>query len=181
MGLYTTNVYVPTNLLFTDGSLLHQHGNSSTIKAMGTGHLFLTDEQSFTGGSKHISTELQPYTQHNKQSECLNLVLVEMMAIVMALKQDYIQPNSKLIIYTDSEVTIKAYNNFGMSEETRAKYMKMLDLLNKTIQSKYLQVDIRWIKGHANIFGNSQADTIAKKNANKVLKTLGIPKKRKKK
>jgi len=176
MGLYTNvsvDTYVHPILLFTDASLQLDRGNSN-VRAYGTGHMVLMYDRVFTGWTPHVNTDVKQFTEHGLQKETLNLPILEMQAIIDGLNSPYIQVNDNVIVYTDSEIALKAYYGVGMKPITILKYAKMLKQIRKTKANKHLKLEIRWIKGHSKIFGNNEADILAKRASKKAFKLMGI-------
>lgn len=91
---------------------------------------------------------------------------MELMAMIRAVEK--IMPNESLLILTDSKLMVNTFtryiggwrnNNWRKSDGTE---IKNLDLIKEmALLMKTRKVKFQWIKGHAGISGNEQADGLA--------------------
>ena len=148
----------PLKIVFTDASL-RLHLGHKTIKPYGTGYLILHEDESVVTGYKcHITTDLKKYTKSNTQRETLNTTLTELMGMLDAVNTPEIKRLDEVILYSDSEVGMKAY--YGILNH-QAKYEKLVTEIKRIVKHKKLKLAVRWVPGHKQIWGNTHSDKLA--------------------
>ncbi len=134
----------------------------------------LFDEEEREYSNKHMNTELKQYTENNSLDETHNLNLMECQGILDVINHTDIKTSDHIVIYTDSETSMKIFHGALKSKMAKKKYRNMKLALNQAANHKNLTVNVRWIKAHVGIFGNTQADRLAKSANNESIKSLGI-------
>ena len=146
--------------VYTDGSCLN-NGKKNEIE--GIGIYFVKNDPRNT--SKRISGK-----QTNNTAE-----LKAVIEVFHILKKD-LHENKKIIIYSDSEYTIKCSGSFGEdSQKLQCKkkrgqgFIPNHELVKEIYEyfQKYPNVSIEYIRGHTNLldqhsFGNNEADRLAR-------------------
>ena len=151
-------------IIFTDGACV---GNGKSFSRGGIGVFF------GKGDKRNFSGKLKGTPQTNNRAE-----LSAVIKALTLLKQD----EKDVTIYTDSKYVCKSVNDYmkkwvetdwklstGKPVKNKDLFIEFNDLmlLNK-IEGK--DIKIRWIKGHAGLFGNEKADELAREGTKKHFK-----------
>jgi len=126
-----------------------------------------------TDHRSHITTELKILTENDTQVETNNTNLVEIQGILDVMSSSLINDGDNLLIYCDNEATMKIFHHSFTAKKTVLKYNKAQAALWSLRDSRNLTVELRWIKGHADVYGNVQADQLAKEAAKNASIILG--------
>lgn len=139
-------------IAYTDGSCTHNGLSNATS---GSGVHFPESP------NKDLALKV-PGSTHSNQ-------IGEIYAITRAVQE--LDPNSNLIIITDSDYTIKSLSTrLSQAEDNGWTDIKIHPWIREaldTIKEKVGETAICWTKAHANKHGNQKADSLAKEGANK--------------
>lgn len=142
-------------VVFTDGCSLGNPGAGGWGAVLCAKHRGETICKEFNGGFK--------LTTNNR---------MEILALIMAIKQ--IKAKKKILCFSDSKYLVDAINK-GWAKAWKKKAWKKSDgkiALNSDLWQELLdllpnvELEISWVKAHANIELNEKADALAKAAAN---------------
>lgn len=158
-------------VVYTDGACIN-NGIKGKVKLGGCGVYF---SERNTVEIDNISERLQEVNKiFNIEDDVDTNNKAELLAICLALKVCE-NKNKKIIIYTDSEYSLKAINEWypiwvkkGIKE--KKKNYKILDILQGYLDK--MEVEMKYIRAHTglkdeNSLGNAKADKLANIGANK--------------
>ena len=94
---------------------------------------------------------------------------MEVLAVLASLNLALQYPDVQVIIYTDSQWTLKCMTGeFRVNEKHEAKISILVQLWDKCDRKR---VKIKWVKGHAGNFGNELADSLATQAVQRMIHT----------
>lgn len=148
---------------------------SETEKDIGIGILFIENEDEMF---------YQMKTNKNNISKFLNIedfknsiVICEGFAILLALKN--IKKNyNKITLYTDCMTNFERLNHVKMKKKAKEPHNIIIQECLNLMKIK--NIEIRWIKGHAGVYGNVIADKLSKHSRKRKKYNLNIYKSSKK-
>jgi ribonuclease HI len=153
-----------TLYIYTDGS------HDQIKNTISFGSVLFADEKEYYLSNKYNSINL-----NKKYNTQLNIPLSSLSAELIAVEETlsilyfYKIKNKNIIIYLDNESVFNQFNN----NQPKIKYKSgMQPILNKIyylltkLQNKNNKIEINWIPGHKQIYGNMQANYLASKGQN---------------
>jgi len=146
--------------IYTDMSLL---GEDKTPSSFGIGIFTIhADESEFKFRENIKFDDISDIIPVHRRRHTDDL---EMYAVYRALKMNRLRKlkHTELIVYTDSSGLFSAYHGLCKSDKINTV---LLDAIKEQIQhlSNNIQIDLRCIKGHVNVYGNNKVDKLARKS-----------------
>ena len=126
------------------------------------------DSRTWLGGwGVYMYTPVGSVELHGGQVETTNNQM-EMMAALEALY--YFPRKTTILVYSDSQYVVQGVTDWMLGWKKRGwckssgEPIKNRDLWEEMYAlTRFHQTDFRWVKGHANNFGNCKADELANK------------------
>lgn len=127
-------------------------------KSASIGIFVIDDDENEYGGNKKFTFE-KLISEFNTPQENIGPVTVELYALLKSLNL-LLDTNADAIIYTDSLTAFELVHDLAKSKRMYALQSALVELCKQNLM-KLHKTEIRWIKGHINIYGNSIADKLA--------------------
>lgn len=137
--------------VYTDGSCLKNPGGSG-----GYAFLLVDESRNFSTLAKSF---FEPATTNNR---------MELKAIISAVKflNSFTSLNKKFTIYSDSEYSVKGFNEWSKNWiKKNFKDVKNDDLWRELLSLNFDNIQLKWVKAHDINRYNNFVDKIAKQSA----------------
>ena len=150
-----------TLYIYTDGSYSDQISN---YKINFSAVLITEDEKEYYLSGKMVRTYINALFD---KSTPLNSLTAELLAVnqVFYIMNKYKVSNKHLIIYTDCDSVYEHFNK-NLPNIKKKNLLTIINNIQQNIfklKNKNNTIDIRWIPGHKQVYGNMVANYLAKK------------------
>jgi len=144
--------------VYTDGSCFNNGSKNKNKKPIGGIGVWFGD------GDKRNVSELLEGKQTNNRAE-----LTAIIRALEILEKD--ESKKEAVIFTDSEYTMKSItewihkwkkNGWKTSKRKPVENPDLIKKADRLLSNRERHVNIRWVHAHSNIYGNEQADSLAK-------------------